>query len=108
MNDLKTKADDLDADKLKTVPVDFKKLSDAVSQEVVKKKTVYNKLNTKVNNLENKICDGSSWIETNQYNADEQNLERKIGDVDKKAPGISALVTTTVLNAKIGEVENKI
>ena len=35
-------------------------------------------------------------------------MERNIGDVDKKAPGISALVTTTVLHTKIGEVESKI
>lgn len=33
LNDLKTK-DDLDIDKLETVPVDLKKLSDAVENEV--------------------------------------------------------------------------
>ena len=31
LNDLKTKVDDLDIDKLETVPVDLKKLSDVVS-----------------------------------------------------------------------------
>ena len=31
MNDLKTKVDDLDIDKLETVPVDLKKLSGVVS-----------------------------------------------------------------------------
>ena len=33
---LKTKVDDLDKSKLKTVPVNFKKISDAVDNEVVK------------------------------------------------------------------------
>ena len=52
--DLKTKGDDLDVDKLKTVPTDLKKLSDVVSKEVYI--TVCNTLNTKVNSLENKMC----------------------------------------------------
>ena len=50
LNSLKTKVDDLDADKLKTVPVDLKKLSDVVSKEVVKK-TVRKKLNSKVKRI---------------------------------------------------------
>ena len=36
LNYLKTKVDDLDASKLKTVPVDFKMLSDIVDNEVFK------------------------------------------------------------------------
>ena len=39
---------------------------------------------------------------------DQQNLEKKIGDVDKKIPDTSSLVNTTVLITKISEVENKI
>ena len=39
---------------------------------------------------------------------DKQNLEKKIGDVDKEIPDTSGLVTTTVLNIKISEIENKI
>ena len=42
------------------------RLSDVVSKEVVKK-TLYNKLNMKVNNIENKIPDTSALIQTNQY-----------------------------------------
>ena len=53
LNDLKTKVDDLDVGKSKTVPIDLKRLSDVVSKEVMKK-TVYNKLNTKVNSLNKK------------------------------------------------------
>ena len=36
LNNLKTKADDLDVGKLKTVPADLKKLSDVVDNEVLK------------------------------------------------------------------------
>ena len=44
----------------------------------------------------------------NQYHTDKQSLEKKIGDVDKKIPDASGLVTTTVLNTKISKVTNKI
>ena len=109
LNNLKTMVDDLDVDKLNVVPLDLKKLSDVVSQEVVKK-MVYNKLNTKINNLENKIPDATTLIFKNQYNTDKQILAKKmkVEDVDIKTPSVSGLVTTTVLNTKIGEVENKI
>ena len=50
---LKSKVDDLDISKWKTFP-------DLVSKEVLKK-TVYNKLNAKVN-LENKISDATTLI----------------------------------------------
>ena len=42
----------------RTVPVDLKKLSNVVTKKV-EKKTVYKKLNRKVNNLENKIPDAN-------------------------------------------------
>ena len=64
LSNFKTKVDNLDVDKLKTVPIDLKKLTDVMSKEVVKK-TVYNKVNTKVNNLELKIPDASLFIQTN-------------------------------------------
>ena len=51
MNNLKAKVDDLDIDKLKTVPADLEKLSDVVDNEVVKNKK-FNKLKTKVSSLE--------------------------------------------------------
>ena len=56
MNNLETKVDDLDVGELKTVPIDLKQFRDAVSKEVVKK-AVDNKVNTKLNNLKNKILD---------------------------------------------------
>ena len=48
------------------------------------KKTRFNKLKTKVNNLEKKIPDTNNLIHITQYNTDKQNSEKKIGDVDKK------------------------
>ena len=54
LNNVKTKIDYLDVGELKTVTTNFKTLRDAVSKEVVKK-TMYNKLNTKVNNLEKRF-----------------------------------------------------
>ena len=39
-------------------------------------------------------------ILTNQYSTDEQNLERKIGQVENKIPAISGLVNTAVLKTK--------
>ena len=47
---LETEVDKIDADKLKTVPVDLAKLSNVVKNDVVKK-TEYNKLVTKVDNI---------------------------------------------------------
>ena len=65
LNNLKTKVDDLDVVKLKTVPVDLKKLSDVVSKEVAEN-TKCNTLNTKANNLENKIPVATNLIHINQ------------------------------------------
>ena len=45
LNNLKTKLDNLDVDKLKSVPIDLKKISDVVQNEVVK--------NTEFNTKEN-------------------------------------------------------
>ena len=107
LNNLKRKVNDLGVDKLKTVLVDFKKLSDVLHNEVVKN-AKFNILKAEVNNLDKNIPDATTLIYINQRNTIKQNLEKKIGDVDKKIPDVSGLVTTTVLNTKISEVENKI
>ena len=44
----------------------------------------------------------------NRYNNVKQKLEKKIGDIDKKIPDVSGLMTMTVLDTKIKEVDNKI
>ena len=63
LNNLKTKVDELDVGKLKTVPIDLKKLSDAVDNDVVKN----TKLDTPktVNSLEKKIPDATTLIHIN-------------------------------------------
>ena len=43
LNNLKTKKDNLDIGKLKTAPVDLKKLSDVVSKEIIKNKIQHTK-----------------------------------------------------------------
>ena len=88
---LKTEVDKLDIDKLAPVPVDLSKLSDAVKNDVVKK-TVYNKLAAKVNDI-----DASVFVLKTEYQADKTELERK-----RKQN--SSLATKTALTA----VENKI
>ena len=95
---MKADVDKLENNELVNVPAGLNNL----------KTKVDDKLNTKVNNFENKIPDATTLIHINQYNTDKQNLEKTIGDVDEKIPDVSGLVITTVLNAKIGEVENKI
>ena len=74
----------------------MKKLSDLVENEVGK--------NTKFNTLKAKVHNSK----INQCNTDKKNLEKKIGDNDKKMPDTSDLLSTTVLYTKINKVENKI
>ena len=50
---LKTEVDKLDIDKLAPVPIDFSKLSDVVKNDI--KKTVYDKLVAKVNNIDTSV-----------------------------------------------------
>ena len=57
------------------MPIDLKKLSDVVDNEVVKN-TKFNTPNTKVNNVENTIPDATTLIHINQYNIDTQNVEK--------------------------------
>ena len=76
LNNLKTKVDDLDVGRLKTFPVDLRKLIDVVDNEVLKN-TNFNTLKTKVNDLEKKIFDETTLIHIDQYSTDKQNLERK-------------------------------
>ena len=101
------KFNDLDVGRLKNVPVDLKQLSDMVGNEVVKNRGL-NTLKTKIDNLEKKIPDATTLTHINQYKTDKQNLEKEIENVDKKIPDVSGLVTTTVLDTKFSELENKI
>ena len=75
-NNFRTKVDDLDVGKRKTVTVDLKKINDKVDNEKYKrflkivKNTKCNMLKTEVNSFEKKIPDATTLIHTNQYNTD--------------------------------------
>ena len=129
---LKTEVDKIDADKLKTVPVDLAKLSNVVNNDKVKK-TDYN---TKVTSIESQIAgvnkntldnlgdviklkavDTNNFVLKTKLASDVTTLENKIDTVDKKIPDISGLATKTSLtsylqtatfNSKVTELENKI
>ena len=107
LNNFKTKVHDLDVGKLKAVPVDLKKLSDIVDNEVVKN-TKFDRLKTKVNNLEKKTPNATTLIHVSQYNTDQNIQCKKLEMVIKIVPDANGLVTTTVLNTKISEVRNKL
>ena len=72
---LKTEINKLYIDKLAPVPVDLSKLSDVVKNDVVKKKTVYDKLVATVNNI-----DKSDFVLKTKYQTDKGELEKKIPD----------------------------
>ena len=61
---MKANVNDFDVVKLKAVPVDLKKLSDVVDNEVVKN-AKFNTLKAKVNNLERRIPDSTTLIYIN-------------------------------------------
>ena len=61
---LKTEVDELDIYRLVPVPVDLSKLSDAVKSDIVKK-TVYDKLVVKINNI-----DTSDFVLKTKYQTD--------------------------------------
>ena len=67
---LKTEVDKLDIDKLVPIPVDLSKLRDVVKNDVVKK-TVYNKLVAKEDNI-----DTSDFVLKTRYNTDKTELEK--------------------------------
>ena len=75
-NNLKTKVNGLDPGKLKTAPVDLKKLSEVLDNELVKNKK-FSKLKTKLNSLEKKIPDATTFIQINQYNTGKSFFAKK-------------------------------
>ena len=99
---LKTEVDKLDIDKLTPVPNDLAKLRNVVKNDVVKK-TEYNKLVSKLNNI-----DTTRFVLKTAHDTDKSDLEKKISDEDKKIPDARGLVKHTDFYSKITEVEGKI
>ena len=92
---LNTEVDKIDADKLKTVPVDLAKLRNVVKNDVVKK-TEYKKLVTKVDNI-----DTTNFVKKTKYENDGSDFEDKINKIGRKIPDISSLVKKQILMVKL-------
>ena len=93
MASLKTEVDKLDIDKLVSIPVNLSQLSDVVKNHVVKK-TEYNKLVTKVDNI-----DTTNFVKKNKYEKDGSDFD---------IPDISTLVKKADFNIKVTEIKGKI
>ena len=75
---LKSEVHQIDRGKIKTVCVDASKISNVVENDVTKK-TVYDKLITRVNAI-----DTSKFVLKTPYSIDKSGLEKKIDNTDKK------------------------
>ena len=99
---LKTEVGKLDINELVPIPADVSKLSNVVKNDVVKK-TEYNKLVTKVDNI-----DTTNFVKKNKDEKDESDFEDKVSKIDKKIPNVSCLVKETDFYTKVIEIEGKI
>ena len=98
-SNLKSKTDKLDTDKLVPILVDLSKLNDLIKNDVVKK-DMYNAYIKKIEDKLSKITNlANYWITT---------LNSKINEVKNKIHSISNIANNIVLNAEINEVETKI
>ena len=82
---LKTEVDKIDIAKLKPIPDDLAKLSNAVKNDAVKK-TEYDKLIEKVGNI-----DTTRFVLKTTYDTYKSNLEKKTSDAVKKILNTSGL-----------------
>ena len=97
---LRPEVDKLDIDKLVPVPFDLSKLSNVVTNAVVKK-AVYDKLVTNVNAIPLNDIDTSRFVLKTKYDRDKSELENKV-------PDTSGLVKKTGFNTKIAKIGGKI
>ena len=91
LSNLKNKIDKLDINKLVPVPLDLRKLSDVVKNDVIKKE-IYN---AKIKNIEDKIPDIINLSTNTTLNA-------KINEAKNEITSITNVAATTAFNAKIG------
>ena len=105
---LKSKVNNLDVDKLNTLPADLNKLSNVVDRDVLEK-TVHEKLVTKVNPIDNTIQSTSTLVFKTQYDPHKEGLEKKIESLTEsylKLVGWSRRLTTTMFTTT--KIKNKI
>ena len=77
------------------------KLNNVVKYDVARK-TEYDKLVTKLDNI-----DATEFVLNTKYDTDKSDLEKKISDAEKKIPNTSEFVKKTDNSSKIAEIENK-
>ena len=109
---LKTEVDKLNIEKLVRVPNDLAKLSNVVKNDVVKK-TEYDKLVGKVNNIDTTKFVLKTKYDTGAIKKTIKNIsgvafKDDLDAVKNKIPNVSGFLLTSVFNSKITEVENKI
>ena len=102
LTNLKTEVDKIDVAKLKTVPAGLSKLRNVAKKKVIEN-TGYDKLVTKVNNIDDPL----KFVLKAKYDTDKSDLEKKISDAEKETPDTSGRVKKTDLNSKITEIESK-
>ena len=73
-----------------------------VKNDIVKK-IEYNKLVTKVDNI-----DTTNFVAKTKYEKYGSEFEDKINKIDKKIPDVASLVKKTDFNTKVTEIEGKI
>ena len=93
---LKTEVDNIDTDKLETVPNDLAKLGNVVKNDVVKK-TEYNTLKNKVDAI-----DTSGFVTRTKFTTETNALDDKI---ETKIPDVSGLATKSSVTRLITEQE---
>ena len=89
---LKTKADKINVDKLKTVPDDLAKLSNVVKNEVVKKTDF----------------SADDYVKKTKFSGDINSLDDKIDKVEKKFPDVSSLETKRNVTTLVKNLDNRI
>ena len=99
---LKTEVDNIDTDKLKTVPNDLAKLSNVVKNDIVKK-TEYNTFKNKVDAI-----DTSGFVTRTKFTTDSNALDDKIDKIVKKISDIKGLATKSSVTRLITEQEDYI
>ena len=95
LTSVKTEIDKLDIDKLAPASVDWSKLNNVVTNDVVKK-AVYDKLVAKVN-----IVNTSGFVLKTNYDVGKSDLEKKIADIFPKFPKFVGLLKRQITMLKL-------
>ena len=101
---LKTEVDKLDADKVRTVPVDLAKLTNKVANDLVEE-TDFNKLEKKVTDNKTELDNLKTTVQNNHLTT-----ESSINGLKMKADGIdlTKYVKKSDYDTKVGNLELKI